>query len=434
MIKLTGIALLTLLACSPSFASDREAEQVKALLDAGRFDEAYDLALIYIDDLEGDPVFDFQYGVAAIDSGNISEGIFALERVTFLEPDNPLVSLELARAYYLLAQFDKSKQMFEAVLLRNPPNNARIRIVKYLNLIDQQDQYPTTEVKGYVELWRGYDGNINAGPESQTNIVTLSNDALGRGDLFSRVNLGSSLEHHYAAGRMLDISLRGNFRGYDDETEQNYSTLSAGAGHSWTNQQNRYRIGADLQHFRRDGERYRDLFGINASWTHMLNKQSQLRLYSGVSRLEFADTSWKDGIQYYLGANYLLSGRGRWRPLWFAGMYMGQETPDTAGILADAQVDRFFWGANFGVQLALTEAVTLTPAVTYQSSDYKGDDWLYGVQRQDDFILFNLNLEWAVEKNWTVLAGYSVTDADSNIELYEYDRQQTMLGLRFSFE
>jgi tetratricopeptide (TPR) repeat protein len=438
LIKLTGIALLTILSCSHSYALDSVAsasgaEQVKALLEAGRSNEAYDLALSYVDDLEGDPVFDFQYGVAAIDSGNISEGIFALERVAFLEPDNPLVSLELARAYYLLAQFDKSKELFEAVLLRNPPDNARIRIVKYLNLINQQ-QYPITEVKGYVEVWHGYDSNINSGPESQTDIVTLSDDALGQGDLFNRVKLGTSVEHQYAANRMLDVSLSGNFRAYDDETEQDYSTLSASVGHRWAQQNNHYRVGVNWQHFSRDDEGYRDLLGVNGHWTHQLDKQSQWRLYGGVSSLDYADSNWKDGTQYYLGGNYLLSGNSRWKPLWFAGTFVGQETPDTAGILADAQVDRFFWGANLGVQLTLSDHLTLTPALTYQSSRYKGEDWLYKVRRQDDYTLFNLNLEWAVENNWTLLAGYSSSHANSNIELYEYDRQQTMLGLRYSFK
>ncbi|WP_241235104.1 porin family protein [Amphritea opalescens] len=430
--------MLTILSCSHSFASenpasDHGAEEVKALLDAGRFSEAYDLALNYIDDLEGDPTFDLQYGVAAIDSGHVSEGVFALERVAFFAPENPLVSLELARGYYLLEQFDKAQQLFEAVLLLNPPDNTRVRIATYLDRINQQS-FPITRVRSFIEVWRGYDSNINSGPESQTTIVSLSSDALGQGDPFNRVQMGSTIEHQYAADRQLDVSLKGNFRYYDNESEQDFSTLSLSGGHSWTQQNNRYRLGADLQHFSRDGEGYRDLLGINGSWTHQLDKQSQWRLYGGISSLDYVDSSWKDSTQSYLGGNYLLSGNHRWKPLWFAGAFVGQETPDTAGILADAQVDRFFWGANLGVQLSLSDKLTLTPALTFQSSRYKGDDWLYRVRRQDDYTIFNLNLEWAVENNWTVLAGYSVSHANSNIELYEYDRQQTVLGLRYSFK
>jgi opacity protein-like surface antigen len=43
-------------------------------------------------------------------------------------------------------------------------------------------------------------------------------------------------------------------------------------------------------------------------------------------------------------------------------------------------------------------------------------------------------MEWTVAPSWTVLANYSFTDIGSNIELYEYDRQQAMLGLRYNFQ
>ncbi len=434
MIKLTGIALVTTLFCTHSNASASGAELIKALLDAGRFNEAYALSMTYLQGYEGDPEFDFQYGVAAIDSGNVSEGVFALERVAFSDPQNPLVRLELARGYYLLQQFDKAQQLFEQVLLLNPPDNVRIRIAQYLDLIDNKESFPVTRVKSFVELWRGYDSNINSGPESQTNLVTLTSDALGRGNQFNRLRMGATVEHQYAADRHLDFSLNGDFRRYDDETEQDFSTLSVSGGHTWIKNKDRYRLGVDIQHFSRDGERYRDLLGVNGSWSHSPGRESQLRLYGGINLLDYADENWKDATQYHLGGNYLRMGTGGWNPLWFAGLFVGQETPDTPGILADGQVDRFFWGSNMGVQLEPLADLSLIPVITYQSSRYKGDDWLYGVRRQDDFAILSINLEWAVEKNWTVLANVSSNHADSNIELYEYDRQQGMLGLRYSFE
>ncbi|WP_428034552.1 surface lipoprotein assembly modifier [Amphritea sp.] len=434
MIKLTGIAVVTTLFCTDSYASASGAELIKELLDAGRFNEAYDLSMSYLQRYEGNPEFDFQYGVAAIDSGNVSEGVFALERVAFSDPQNPLVRLELARGYYLLQQTDKARQLFEQVLLLDPPDNVRIRIAQYLDLIAKKQSLPATHVKSFVELWRGYDSNINTGPESQTNLVTLTSDALGRGNQFNRLRMGATVEHQYAAERKLDFSLNGDLRRYDDEMAQDYTTLSVSGGHTWIDNQSRYRLGADLQHFSRDGESYRDLLGVNGSWSYSPDKASQLRLYGGVNLLDYADDNWKDATQYHLGGNYLWMGTGRWSPLWFAGLFAGQETPDTAGVLADAQVDRFFWGASMGVQLEPMADLSLVPVVTYQSSHYKGDDWLYGLRREDDFVILNINLEWAVEKNWTVLANFSSNHADSNIELYEYDRQQGMLGLRYSFE
>ena len=433
MNKLTGI-LFTALFSTYSHASDNGTQLIRQLLDAGRFNEAYHLASTYLQRYEGDPEFDFQYGVAAIDSGNISEGVFALERVAFTDPENPLVRLELARGYYLLQQFDKSQQLFEDVLLLNPPDNVRIRIVQYLDLIGKRQSFPATRVKSFVEIWRGFDSNINSAPGSQAQLVTLTSDALGRGDQFSRVRMGTTIEHQYAADRLLDFSLNGNFRYYDSETGQDYRTLSVAGGHTWIENRDRFRFGSELQFFSRDGERYRDLLGINASWTHSPDSQSQFSLYGGISLLDYAQDNWKDATQYHLGGSYLMKTTGDWNPLWFAGLFAGQEKPDTGGVLADALIDRVFWGSNVGVQLEPLTDLTLTPVITYQSSRYKGNDWLYGVRRQDHFAIMNINFEWALEQNWTVLANFSTNHADSNIELYEYDRQQTLLGLRYSFQ
>ena len=409
-------------------------ELIKQLLDAGKVNEAYDLAMTYLDGHEGDPEFDFQYGVAAIDSGNVSEGVFALERVAFSDPQNPLVRLELARGYYLLQQYEKSRQLFEQVAGLQPPENVRVRIARYLELIEQRQAFPATQVKSFVEIWRGLDSNINSAPASQTALVTLTSDALGRGDHFNRVRFGADIEHQYANNRQLDFSINGDFRLYDSESDQDYSTISLSGGHSWIEGRERYRFGATLQQFNKDGSRYRDLAGLNGSWKYAPDEQSQIRVYGGINLLSYDLLSWKDATQYYLGSSYLLSRKGEWNPLWFAGLFAGQETPEVSGPLADAEVDRFFWGGNAGVQLQPWAELILTPYITYQSSRYKGEDWLYGKRRSDDFAMLNLNLEWQVEPQWKVLASLSATHADSNIELYEYDRQQGMLGLRYDFK
>lgn len=438
MHKLSVVLLLTALCSTKSYAVANGADLIKELLDAGRFNEAYALAMTYLNGSEGDPEFDFQYGVAAIDSGNVSEGMFALERVAFTDPDNPLVRLELARGYYLLNQFDKSKQLFEQVLQLTPPESVQRRIAKYLQLIEQ-NSFPITKaadttVAGFVEIWRGFDSNINSAPESQTDLVTLSEDALGQGDQFNRIHLNGSIDHQYQTDRILDVSLSGNFRYYDTESEQNYSSVAINGGHTWADQQERYRLGGVVQKHMRDGKGYRSLLGINASWTYTPNNDSQLRLSTGVSSLDYIDSRSKDSTQFHLQGSYFQVGEGDWQPLWFAGLFVGEEVPETRGEVADAVVERFFSGSNIGVQLQPRFDLTLTPVITYQASRYKGEDGLYSVKRQDEFAMLNINIEWEFEHSWDLLFNIRSIHANSNIELYEYDRRQAMLGLRYSFK
>tara|TARA_R110002050_G_scaffold71958_13_gene154899 strand:+ start:1883 stop:2413 length:531 start_codon:yes stop_codon:yes gene_type:complete len=176
------------------------------------------------------------------------------------------------------------------------------------------------------------------------------------------------------------------------------------------------------------------MFGITGTWSKQLSKRSLMKFFVGANDLAYDDQSWKDATLSNVGASYIYAGEGGWRPLYFISAFAGTENPKTAGILANGQVDRVFHGGNLGIQLSPTSDIKLTPAITYQRSEYKGKDWIYNIKRRDDFAMFNVNMEWMVAPSWTVLANYSFTDIGSNIELYEYDRQQAMLGLRYNFQ
>ncbi len=114
MFRKLSICLMLNVMCLPTTAMADTVSDLSQLLEQGESVKAYQLSLDNLDEMEGDPAFDFQYGVAAIDSGHLSEGIFALERVHMLEPRNSLATLELARGYYLIAQYERA-QVYSAV-------------------------------------------------------------------------------------------------------------------------------------------------------------------------------------------------------------------------------------------------------------------------------------------------------------------------------
>lgn len=415
------------------FASG-QTDQIKALIEAGQAKEAYQLAISQLESYEGDPAFDLQYGIAAIDNRKVSEGVFALERVVSVEPDNAMARLELARGYYLLALYEKSKQLFNEVLQLNPPQNVQIRINQYLAWINKETTKQPTQFESFIELWSGYDSNVNTGPENQTDLVTLSDSALGRSDLFNQIRISAKVDHAYAENESLTFGFNADMRYYDTESAQEYKSMTFTGGHIWKRDRDKFQVNAVLQNYSLNNEDYRTLMGVNGSWSRRLGEDSLLKTFIGINSLSYDSLTWKDSTQINLGANYIFAETGRFSPVYFMGMFVGQETPDTAGVLADAEVDRLFYGGNLGVQLKLSDDLILVPAMTYQSSRYAGEDWIYKVKRKDDLVILNLSLEWALQDAWTVLARYSSTFAGSNIELYEYDRHQAMLGVRYNFQ
>ena len=137
------------------------ADEMKVLIEQRKAGDAYQLGTQH-PELMGDPLFDYFYGVASVETGHPTMGVLALERVLLNDPNNDLVRLELGRAYYAQGEYGRAKDEFEAVRKNQPPAGVVATINVYLDDIKAKEaQYkPTYGV--YVELGMGYNNNVNA--------------------------------------------------------------------------------------------------------------------------------------------------------------------------------------------------------------------------------------------------------------------------------
>lgn len=410
-----------------------DVSQLKALVDAQRFEEAYQYSLSVMPEYEGDPAFDLQYAIAAIDSGHVDEGMFALERVLLVQPKNQQARLEKARGLFLLGRFAGAQTLFNAVKETRPPAAVIARIDSFLALIASHNAFPATRFSHSVALFAGFDDNINSAPEAQTNIVTLSREALGRSDQFQLFQLNSRVDHQYRPDKALFFNFAAELRNYDTESEQNYRNLNFSGGHRWAAGADQYQFSVNMQKFSLDDQGYRDLLGLNAQWSHQYSQQLQVQSFIGLSQISYDTLSYKDSSLGSAGVGMLYAQNGPMQPLWFLTVFGGRERPDQGGILGDAEANKVFYGVNTGVRLQASNNLALTGSLLLQSTDYRGRDWIYGVKRQDEYGLLSLDLEWVLAPQWQWLTRYSYTHSDSNIELYDYDRHQILFGVRRMF-
>jgi tetratricopeptide (TPR) repeat protein len=144
------------------------AESLESLISGRHYQEAYDLAWPQLEQRAGEPDFDFLFGMAAIESGHPQEALFAFERVLALRPQDHRARLELARAHFMLGNFDQARRLFDAVLATNPPQRVRDNIAKFMEqmtlLKQQRDHY----FSATVDFKIGLDSNINSATEVQS--------------------------------------------------------------------------------------------------------------------------------------------------------------------------------------------------------------------------------------------------------------------------
>ena len=156
----------SLFAVPPAFAQDATLDRAKQLIadQKGKGNGAFELLAPLEEQRSGNADFDYLLGVAAIDAGEYTRAVFALERVLAVRPDHPQARAEIARAYFLMGENKTARSEFEAVKAARPPAEVAATIDRFLSALDARQAGTggqRTGVTGYLEAGVGYDTNAN---------------------------------------------------------------------------------------------------------------------------------------------------------------------------------------------------------------------------------------------------------------------------------
>lgn len=237
--------------------ADTALTQFIAMVEAGDWPNARAMAGELLNRFEGTPKFDLYYARVLLQEGRAQEAIFALERVLVFAPERHRVRLDLARAYFINNNLERSRTEFEQVLATNPPSNVRDNINDFLARIDAAQHAQIQQFQMFAGLDVGYDTNINGGATlneplapNLLGLTDLSDDSKAIDSSFGRFRFGSTWmrpTHLRAAniyslqgcttlypgnGRYQQLGLNGQWR-YRSSTDQSRQTLAINAGQLW---------------------------------------------------------------------------------------------------------------------------------------------------------------------------------------------------------
>lgn len=161
MKRIVGTAILLLASLLSQMAAAASVlEQANQLVTEGKYIEAFEPLEF---DMSGDETYDLLFGFVALEAGHISLSTLALERVLAVNPDNNTARFHLARAYFVLSDFDGARREFEMLLSMNPTAGIRETVGQYLDAIAAREPSAKTVTSGYVALALGSDSNVTGG-------------------------------------------------------------------------------------------------------------------------------------------------------------------------------------------------------------------------------------------------------------------------------
>jgi len=447
-----GVGLLFMAAGSSVMAAP--ADDLKLLLEQGKPAEAYQSGKGAPEQL-GNPVFDFYFGIAALDAGVPGEGVLALERYLLQFPDNRSGRFHLARGYYILGEDQRSRSEFSE-LLAGADETERLIINKYLDAIRARESRYNPTATGFVEFGLGLDSNINGGVRSgqvaglPAGVVVLPGQSSAKdGDWFKSIAAGVQGTYPVSPGFSLygGASVTGRWNGEKRNDVFDQTILSLQGGAALLEGRHLFRAGVDYSSIGVDNQNYLNIFGLVGEWQYQANQFNRFGLAGQWSQLRYENinvfldkaktiplasgATVRDSDLWNIAGMWTHTMNHAWAPVFSASVNLGQEINQKGR----PDLSRDIWGVKAGVTFQPLPKWSVGGGLAYQDSRYQRP-YAPGIQspRKDGYYSLEASATYALDRNWSVRGEYQYSHQDSNVGFYEYDRNMVALKLRYDFK
>lgn len=416
-----------------SISAASSVEEISNLLKQGDSKAAYMLAQQHEDEQAGEPLFDFYYGMAALNNGKPELAAFAFERILYLHPQSPRVELELARAYFNLADWDRAESAFKRGLSAEMPTSTQNLVKQYLEKITALKKRSKSRSVGHFSLRLGDDSNINSATDEDLFTIdqggsifdagVIDEDDQERGDNFVNANINwqkqnplSKISGYFYGGGL-------DYQAYADESDFSFYRINAQAGYQTRKDKWSIRIPVQLNAFWRDGEKENQTLGLSTEVMRPINKRWSGFGFTRLSANRYPEVKERDVDSFYLGGG-VIAKYGAIQ--WIVNLMLGDESAKIEDVNGKSVT-----GAVVSMQWTLAQNQLLKFGGMILSSEHDAET--LGIVREDDFTRLSAAWSYRYSKKFTLSIDGSVVENESNLSVYAYEKVEIALGVDYEF-
>lgn len=412
------------------------ADTLESLVNSGQYQRAYELAQPQLGERAGDSRFDFLFGMAAIEAGHPQEALFAFERVLAALPQDHRARLELARAHFMLGNYEQARQLFEAVLAANPPPRVRANIERFLDQLTSRKQQRDRAFNASADFKIGMDSNINSATEVETIalpiglVLTLGDTSREIADEFYELGVSGN----YLKLLRKDMGLFASFA-FSDHQNVSYNqfdlrSTGVSLGYIYKDGDQSLRIPLQWQMLEVDRAMFRTSSGIGVEWGLSYNKNQQLSIFGQWAQQRHNDSEALRDVDLLLAGAALSHDFASIQTRLSLSAYVASEAA------ADELYDYFgrgYFGSRLAAQWQLHPQHSLQLSWSQQSIEHDAIHPVFGKLREDSYSQLSLEWGWNFDQHWNAGLTLSSSSNTSNIEIYTYGRTQQYFSLGYNF-
>ena len=411
-------------------------DEMKVLIEQGKAKQAYELGLKH-PELMGEPLFDYAFGVAAVDSGRASLGVLSLERVLLQNPSDDLVRLELGRAYYQLEEYGRAKDEFLEVKSHKPPAAVVSTINLYLAEIERKEKALRTNGSLFAEIGAGYNNNVNTAAAINNIIlpffgpVELSSTSKPQASPFSYISAGGNLNVPIRPGITSFSSVSASSQRYSQVDGYDLNVGNLLTGLKMTDDLNTVKVVGFASPAKIDQVPVPNAYGGGAQYERLLVPNHMVTVAAGSTALNY-------GSQYSVYNATLNTGAlgYRWampNVTWAPVVVFGASYSQQNNTQNRNDLSRSITGGTVAAYFLPSDKWGLQVGGGYASSNYGAPDLLFGQNRSDGLISAQSTLEYKMTKTLSTRAEFTYYKNNSNISLYSFSQYTGALKLRYEW-
>lgn len=454
----------------------RQLQQAQALVQSGKFKEAYELLQPLEFELASNLQYDYLLGVSAVNAGKPDRATIALERIIATNPDYGDARQWLAIAYFQSGDMERAKSEFNAVLAKNPSPQVKNTASQYLAAIKQQEEAKELAEKkahqpylvGMVELGLGRDGNILPAPpddysaayQATTGSSPTAATFVPTGISESYTQLNGNVEGRIpfaGAGTYGYITADSSNRSYNSSSMMNSHTNLVKGGVNLVSGKHTYRFDISRRSYRQEGayasqgstsNNTQNSFSGDARFT--LGERDYLGVNVQYNMPRFTTLPTQNTNQTVLGTNYTHVFPNKGSPMVYFAL---NHTRDRAQISSDQYL---FDGTTYQFPAIKTDVsrntnafIAYTQYTFVESADvtamwmgsrridttpYARSGVLELANGKDLMYVVVLGMNWRPAKDWVVHPQWMRIHNASNIPLYSYQKNEISISVKREFK